>query len=65
MDEQGKTIYQDVAYPVTKEFRDKLYGNIIEEYNKAKMQTQNQNQTQEKAVQTPAKPQEREATPFR
>ena len=65
VDEQGKTIYQDVAYPVTKEFREKLYGNIIEEYNKAKMQTQNQNQTQEKAAQTPARPQEREATPFR
>ena len=26
VDEQGKAIYQDVAYPVTKEFREKLYG---------------------------------------
>lgn len=65
VDEQGKAIYQDVAYPVTKEFREKLYGNIIEEYNKAKMQTQNQNQAQEKAAQTATRPQEREATPFR
>ena len=65
VDEQGKAIYQDVAYPVTKEFREKLYGNIIEEYNKAKTQTQNQNQAHEKAAQTPSRPLEREATPFR
>lgn len=32
VDEQGKAIYQDVAYPVTKEFREKLYGQIISEY---------------------------------
>jgi len=63
VDEQGKTVYQDVAYPVTKEFREKLYGQIISEYEKAKEQTQNQ--AQEKAAQTPSRPQEREATPFR
>lgn len=63
VDEQGKAIYQDVAYPVTKEFREKLYGQIISEYEKAKEQTQNQ--AQEKAAQTPGRPQEHEATPFR
>ncbi|MCQ4754679.1 MAG: SpoVG family protein [Anaerostipes sp.] len=63
VDEQGKPIYQDVAYPVTKEFREKLYGQIINEYEKAKEQTQDQ--AQEKASQTPGRPQEREATPFR
>ena len=63
VDEQGKPVYQDVAYPVTKEFREKLYGQIISEYEKAKEQTQNQ--AQEKAAQTPSRPQEREATPFR
>lgn len=63
VDEQGKAVYQDVAYPVTKEFREKLYGQIISEYEKAKEQTQNQ--AQEKAAQTPGRPQEREATPFR
>lgn len=26
-DEQGKAVYQDVCYPVTKEFREKLYTN--------------------------------------
>ena len=35
-DEQGKTIYQDVCYPVTKEFREVLYGEIIDSYNKEK-----------------------------
>ena len=63
LDEQGKPIYQDVAYPVTKEFREKLYGQIISEYEKAKEQTQNQ--AYEKAAQTLGRPQEREATPFR
>jgi DNA-binding cell septation regulator SpoVG len=67
VDEQGKAIYQDVAYPVTKEFREKLYGNIIEEYDKAKTQAQSQTQkqSQERTAQSPEKKQEREATPFR
>ncbi len=63
VDEQGKAIYQDVAYPVTKEFREKLYTQIISDYEKAKEQTQNQ--AKEKASQTQGRPQEREATPFR
>lgn len=67
VDEQGKAIYQDVAYPVTKEFREKLYGNIIEEYDKAKTQAQSQTQkqSQERTAQSPEKKQERETTPFR
>lgn len=35
-DELGKAIYQDVCYPVTKEFREVLYGETIESYNVAK-----------------------------
>ena len=35
-DENGKPIYQDVCYPVTKEFREKLYSGIINQYEKAK-----------------------------
>lgn len=35
-DEQGKAIYQDVCYPVTKEFRKVLYGEVINSYNAAK-----------------------------
>lgn len=63
VDEQGKAIYQDVAYPVTKEFREKLYTQIISDYEKAKEQTQNQ--AKDKATQAPGRPLEREATPFR
>ena len=40
MDDQGKAIYQDVTYPVTKEFREKLYDQIISEYEKAKEERQ-------------------------
>lgn len=35
-DEQGKAVYQDVCYPVTKEFREVLYGEVIDSYNDAK-----------------------------
>lgn len=35
-DEAGKDIYQDVFYPVTKEFRAKLYGEIERAYQEAK-----------------------------
>ena len=31
-DENGKPKYQEVCYPVTKEFRDKLYKEIISSY---------------------------------
>ena len=36
VDEQDKPIYQDVCYPVTKDFREILYNEIISEYEKAK-----------------------------
>lgn len=35
-DEQGKAVYQDVCYPVTKEFRENLYREIIENYKEKK-----------------------------
>ena len=40
-DEQGKAVYQDVCYPVTKEFREKLYAEIVSQYEKAKEQNEN------------------------
>lgn len=40
-DEQGKAVYQDVCYPVTKEFREKLYAEIVSQYEKAKEQSEN------------------------
>lgn len=35
-DKDGRSIYQDVCYPVTKEFREVLYGEVIDSYNTAK-----------------------------
>jgi len=35
VDEQGRAVYQDVCYPVTKEFREQLYGEIEKAYSEA------------------------------
>lgn len=35
-DESGKSVYQDVCYPVRKEFREKLYWELTEQYELAK-----------------------------
>lgn len=35
-DQDGKSVYQDVCYPVTKEFREELYGNVLKQYREAK-----------------------------
>lgn len=40
IDENGKSIYQDICYPVTKEFREHLYGAILEEYKTQKNRTE-------------------------
>ena len=51
VDEQGKPIYQDICYPVTKEFREKLYAEILAAYEreKEKQQEQSQSKAEEKA----------------
>ena len=51
VDEQGKTIYNDICYPVTKEFREKLYAEILAAYEreKEKQQEQSQSKAEEKA----------------
>lgn len=41
-DEQGKAVYQDVCYPVTKEFREKLYIEIANQYELAKSKKEEQ-----------------------
>lgn len=64
VDEQGKAIYQDVCYPVTKEFREKLYDEIIAEYEKAK--EKNNEKAKENAGKNYANPdREKDTTPFR
>ena len=32
VDEKNQLQYQDISYPVTKEFREQLYGDILAEY---------------------------------
>jgi DNA-binding cell septation regulator SpoVG len=43
-DENGKDVYQDICYPVTKEFRQKLYTEIERAYEEAKEKKQEQTQ---------------------
>lgn len=33
LDDSGKDIYQDIAYPVTRQFRQELYHEIVKEFN--------------------------------
>lgn len=51
VDEQGKPIYNDICYPVTKEFREKLYKEILAAYEreKEKQQEQSKSKAEEKA----------------
>ena len=49
----GKPVYQDICFPVTKEFREKLYGDIIKVYEEAKNQVHEQAQQTAQDVQNP------------
>lgn len=33
LDDNGKDVYQDIAYPVTRQFRQALYDEIVKEFN--------------------------------
>jgi len=33
LDDNGKDIYQDIVYPVTRQFRQELYDEIVKEFN--------------------------------
>ena len=39
LDDNGKDIYQDIAYPVTRQFRQELYDEIVREFNAVMEQT--------------------------
>ncbi len=66
VDEQGKPVYQDVCYPVTKDFRERLYNEIISEYEKAKDKSNEKaRESAEKHHGNPDKEKDKEATPFR
>ena len=57
-------IYQDVCYPVTKEFREKLYNEIISEYEKAK-EKNNEKAREDAKKQAESPDRDRKETPFR
>lgn len=44
-DENGKTVYQEVCYPVTKEFREKLYKEIMSTYELSLQKDRNKSQS--------------------
>ena len=50
-DENGKAMYQEVCYPVTKEFREKLYEEILSTYERELQQQKEKGKTQESAQQ--------------
>lgn len=33
LDDSGKDVYQDIAYPITRQFRQELYDEIVKEFN--------------------------------
>lgn len=35
LDDNGKDVYQDIAYPVTRQFRQELYDEIVKEFHAA------------------------------
>lgn len=35
LDDKGKDVYQDIAFPVTRQFRQELYEKIVNEFNAA------------------------------
>lgn len=35
-DKDGRAVYKDVCYPVTKEFREELYDNVLKQYREVK-----------------------------
>lgn len=65
-DEQGKSIYQDICFPVTREFREQLYGEVKKSFEVVRGQQRSRDGKQQ------AKPgawyddrQEEKDTPFR
>ena len=66
-DEQGKAVYQDICYPVTKEFREKLYGELMDSYEKEKdkQEEKSRENAEREGEKKDARDVEREPTPFR
>jgi DNA-binding cell septation regulator SpoVG len=66
VDGQGKAVYRDICYPVTREFREKLYDGIIAAYEKAKNREREVAKEREGKYQgSPGPEWDREEMPFR
>ena len=52
-DESNSVIYKDVCNPITAEFREELYTNILEAYAKIREPEKAETQTQEKTKEMP------------
>lgn len=50
---KGKPVYQDVCYPVTKEFREKLYTEILQTYEREREKHREENQIKEEMKKEP------------
>lgn len=46
-------VYKDVCNPITKEFREELYGNILEAFEKVKEQDKEQGEKSEGKIEMP------------
>ena len=44
-DKEGKAVYQDICFPITKEFRERLYGEIVETYKEEKVKARDKFQS--------------------
>ncbi|SFQ08980.1 DNA-binding protein SpoVG, cell septation regulator [Lachnospiraceae bacterium XBB1006] len=66
VDETGKAIYQDLCYPVTKEFREKLYGEVLEKYQEEKEKSKEELKSHmEQAAENKQEWEPAQDTPFR
>lgn len=65
----GKPVYQDICFPVTKEFREKLYGELVSAYEKARTdvveQAKGRVQQSQAPGNTPIADSPAQSTPFR
>lgn len=60
----GESLYRDIVYPITKEFREQLYGELLNVYHEKKEQ-QVKEAKENVATQDKTKQEARENLPFR
>ena len=53
VDQDNNPVYKDICNPTTKEFREELYGNILEEFKNLKERGKSQEVAEKEAVEMP------------